>query len=494
MPTTKSIAHRARSWADALDGASLRAIRRARPALIRAARRAPHDPSAALALARLVDVEGARADVHDALARALAASDDASARARLELALAQVAFERGGVGEAEQHVAHARDAARASHDPALEARASLVDARLALLTGRASSALEDARRIVARIRPPRADLLASVDAIAAMHALREGKKLDARALFERALRAASTYRGEVEIAVLAGMLGNVEHDLGLVESAAERFALAIRLGRRVESESVVAIFEGYLGLALHELGQHDVAARHHRAAVRRCETLGLERFAAQSRALLAVLDARRPRFHARAELALADALGRIAATGDHERADALGVLSAALDAELATALAQSGARSEAVIRVVRARALLDAASACSDDARIFARLAGVSLARAVAAAAEPDAALAVEPDGSSFSVRGHRVSVARHAAVRRVLARLVLGWADERDVGDDELVAAAWPGERLVPRSATHRLHVAISTLRRAGLGEHLERAARGYRLRGPLALLAPED
>lgn len=52
-------------------------------------------------------------------------------------------------------------------------------------------------------------------------------------------------------------------------------------------------------------------------------------------------------------------------------------------------------------------------------------------------------------------------------------------------VAADELFVACWPGERMALASARNRLYVAVSNLRRAGLGEVLESVDGGYRI-GP--------
>jgi hypothetical protein len=47
----------------------------------------------------------------------------------------------------------------------------------------------------------------------------------------------------------------------------------------------------------------------------------------------------------------------------------------------------------------------------------------------------------------------------------------------------DHLIACGWPGERVLPRAARARLHVAMSSLRRLGLGRLLRHERGGYLL-----------
>ncbi len=77
----------------------------------------------------------------------------------------------------------------------------------------------------------------------------------------------------------------------------------------------------------------------------------------------------------------------------------------------------------------------------------------------------------------------------RHAlGARRTLRRLLLALAESRRTRAgaaltvDELLQAGWPGEDPLPEAGQNRVYVAISTLRKLGLGEHLQRWDGGYR------------
>ncbi len=78
-----------------------------------------------------------------------------------------------------------------------------------------------------------------------------------------------------------------------------------------------------------------------------------------------------------------------------------------------------------------------------------------------------------------------RVDMKRRGAARRILLAL----AEAREAGlvgftsRDELVAAGWPGESLPRQTASNRLHVTLSSLRKLGLEAVLVRSDRGYRL-----------
>lgn len=96
----------------------------------------------------------------------------------------------------------------------------------------------------------------------------------------------------------------------------------------------------------------------------------------------------------------------------------------------------------------------------------------------------PPHALVVDADGAWFQPPGGElVDLSR----RRPLMRLVAALADHRwraapaPLTLADLVAAGWPGERILPAAAQDRLHVAISTLRKLGLRNLLLHAQGGY-------------
>lgn len=80
------------------------------------------------------------------------------------------------------------------------------------------------------------------------------------------------------------------------------------------------------------------------------------------------------------------------------------------------------------------------------------------------------------PDGSALAL-------ARNPVLWALLRKL----ADERlaapgrCVAVTELVAAAWPGERVSPHSGARRVYTAVCTLRKMGLRTLIRRTQRGY-------------
>jgi predicted ATPase len=108
----------------------------------------------------------------------------------------------------------------------------------------------------------------------------------------------------------------------------------------------------------------------------------------------------------------------------------------------------------------------------------------------------PDApadALIVCAHGRWFRApRGEVVSVARWRPLQRILERL----AERREIapgeplGVETLVAAGWPGERVLPKAGATRVYTAIASLRRLGLKDMLTRDERGYLLRAEVGIL----
>jgi hypothetical protein len=96
-------------------------------------------------------------------------------------------------------------------------------------------------------------------------------------------------------------------------------------------------------------------------------------------------------------------------------------------------------------------------------------------------------ALVVGSGGGWFRVPGGPiVDLSRWGPLQRLLHRL----AERREAAPgeplsvDALVAAGWPGERVLPKAGATRVYTAIASLRRLGLRDLLVRTDRGYLLR----------
>jgi predicted ATPase len=130
------------------------------------------------------------------------------------------------------------------------------------------------------------------------------------------------------------------------------------------------------------------------------------------------------------------------------------------------------------------------------------RFAGRRLERALApleASAEVlrEDAVCVAEDGSFFETpEGGRVELGSRPTLARLLAHLMLRHrqAPDTEVATTELVDAGWPGERILAAAAVHRVHVAISTLRRLGLSRCLLRRRNGYAVVGAVRIVMPDQ
>jgi tetratricopeptide (TPR) repeat protein len=88
-------------------------------------------------------------------------------------------------------------------------------------------------------------------------------------------------------------------------------------------------------------------------------------------------------------------------------------------------------------------------------------------------------------DGSWFDVPGQgRVAFSRRPTLRRMVAALLETLRPDRPaLRADDLFEAGWVGERALPHAARARVYVAISELRKAGLGPWIHRDGDGYRI-----------
>ncbi len=134
------------------------------------------------------------------------------------------------------------------------------------------------------------------------------------------------------------------------------------------------------------------------------------------------------------------------------------------------------------LQAVLARA---AAEATSTELRMSERIAAM-LQQPTERPAPLAKGYAVARSGAFFDAPGAgRVSLDS----RKVLAGLlrVLAHAHEhapgRPISVAELVAAGWPGEKILPRSGASRVYVSITSLRKMGLRDALDRTADGYSL-----------
>ena len=93
-------------------------------------------------------------------------------------------------------------------------------------------------------------------------------------------------------------------------------------------------------------------------------------------------------------------------------------------------------------------------------------------------------ALEVANDGS-FTLGEAHADLRKNKLLARLFLALVTARtaAPGRCLSVDELLEVGWPGEKMQREAGQNRVYVAIAALRRAGLGDNLERDDGGYRI-----------
>lgn len=93
--------------------------------------------------------------------------------------------------------------------------------------------------------------------------------------------------------------------------------------------------------------------------------------------------------------------------------------------------------------------------------------------------AEAPLPVVIGVDGKWFRLGERTVDLSR----RRPLSRILWAMAQGPSMPASDLIAAGWPGERIVRHAARIRLRVAVATLRSMGLATHIQTTRTGYAL-----------
>jgi hypothetical protein len=121
------------------------------------------------------------------------------------------------------------------------------------------------------------------------------------------------------------------------------------------------------------------------------------------------------------------------------------------------------------------------------------RLGGRLLDQVVAHARQMLSGWLLDSSGLWFeSPDGQRVGLDRRHTLARILAALIARWRDApgQPIEAGVLLEAGWPAVRIHPDSASLRLRVAISTLRKLGLAPILAYDQGGYFIRSDVAVV----
>ncbi|MFO0618798.1 MAG: hypothetical protein U0414_39780 [Polyangiaceae bacterium] len=351
----------------------------------------------------------------------------------------------------------------------------------------------------------------------------------ARPLLVRALALTRATRDRLYEGICTTSLGIVMLHLGSPE-ARTHLGDALRLHREGQVRHWEGVTLAYLAMVDHEAGRSAEAHEGYahaidllrEIAVRRAE--GLARFARAGLLLSEdrVADAREE-LHRALDLCRAmapdheglvlGALGAVAAIeGDvASSADLFASAHAALRPYARSSFAAAIDVYAGLLDLARARAVAEpkrapfeasararlAATAESQERSFEIRLARRKLEAALASAAsrpEPRRSLTVGPQGLWFKAPRAKASVHLHR--RRALQRIVDELAQQRARAPGEaltiahLVAAGWPGERVLAEAGADRVYTAVATLRKLGLKGILLQRDDGYLLDTSVELL----
>lgn len=433
----------------------------------------------------------AQAELESALADVVRAGD-AALEGRARLALAAVHRMSGSMERALAELESALAIARRIDDAELEARVlgDLAHARHMRRELDASTmALAERARELHRKRGDRRDEADMCGLLAALHQAR-GEAHQARSRYEEALDLLEKGGDLGVLAVVHTNLGTLLQELESLDEALGHHERALELcvaagGRRLEGGVL-----GNRASVLFEMGRLDEAREGFDRAVRVLHDVGdaLHEafFSAQLAAVIATQGAA-----AEASTLLARAEKRFEGSG---RAGDMWKLSFRLQRCFVDLARARQAESEGVIELASklrddVREQIGALPAeTTDDVRIAARM----LARALAAPPKhPDpkptvGALTVSVDATNVWLpTTARVSLEKRKPVRLLLLRLIdeHAKAPGHPLTVDDLLAAGWPGERVLRDAGASRVYVALGTLRKLGLRDVIISRDGGYLL-----------
>lgn len=302
---------------------------------------------------------------------------------------------------------------------------------------------------------------------------------------ERALALADSIGDSWLGALALANLAQLEQSEQAFEQSQDLFQAALARLRNV-GEVYEAIYSGACGDLFFEWGKHDMARRWYEESERFFRGIIAHRHATLALAASAALEAQDGDLvRARSLLTLAKrsasrATNRIVDVGVALHAASVEIAGSD-DASRAGVVAAWQRKLELCVREGEPWAEV---IATSFDARFAFRMAKRAVERFASASTVTVSRLRVAKDGRWFEIGDSpRVELARRGALRRILVVLAEHHEVNRDHGlkQTQLVAAGWPGERVLVDAAATRVRVAIATLRQLGLRSTLLTRDDGY-------------
>jgi predicted ATPase len=425
-------------------------------------------------------IDGARADLEDARAHA----PTPALKGRALAGLAMVDLARGELPASAERFEQAIEVLAQTDDRLHEAMARASFG--AVLAGRGE--LDRARRceeeaLALHSRAGNLREAGMVTAFLGNLCIDAGAYDEARVHFAHAAAIHDEVKNRFGQAFTAGNLAILQHRTGSIADALASYDASLAGFREIGARRYVGAFEGYRALALEEAGRAEEARERLREACAVLAEAHDERFQALFEAHLARSTASIDL--ASAERQLAAASQRIEVTQDPYLRLAVELAGAALDAVRGDA---ASAR-ECLARAMDAhggRAPIDESADVAFAVRCLERLISAPTETRAEARSSPPGVLVIPEDGAFFQLpAGERVSLARRGPLSALLVTLARQRAEQPDValGRETLIAAAWPGERMIKQAGINRLRVAIATLRRLGLRDAIVTRPEGYLL-----------
>lgn len=398
------------------------------------------------------------------------------------------------------HVSAPHDRALPARIAALRARALEWERRGAVEEG---ESLLDAAAEVAGLGTSSPGVAAEQAHTLAALGLVAHRRGDVRAALSRYLDASTLFGGAHAVPLaLEARIAFARYDLGEHDAARAALVGLWRRAREADQPGAAGIALGYLGNVARARGAYGAARRAWDGAHRELRRAGDRLFAAAFAMDEAIGSLLRGEDHAaslRLEAAADDAEARahwylptlVAHYQVLARLRTESVRDVAIETpetELARFLHDVRALGASIVRAPRghhgdAIATLATRAPAVEHARV-----GIAWLRArLEDAHAPGPTLVVDDDGRVVEWAGATIDLSSLGAPRRLLLALVEAHRAGAALSIDALAARVWPGERLLPASARNRVHVALSTLRSAGLRAAVERTVTastvGYRL-----------
>lgn len=352
------------------------------------------------------------------------------------------------------------------HEGEFGAKVALECAGVARLSGDSEAAQAAYRRAVAASEPGAARALA-VERWAG-HCFELGDSEGAEKHFATSAAIYDELGDAMGLARVDHAMGMVAQQSGDLDQARQRFEAAEARHRALGDVRLAAIASFDLAALTMEEGSWRAAVDMWPEIMTALRAVGEQRQLVLARALYAVCQFRGG--------AVEDARALLAASAAEAKA-----LSDALFVRAITvhAMHLHGPRADVATAMPK-----DRPAAVSDEERFAWRL--LDMARA-----SDEQRIVVARDGATMTSGG------QEAAIRSTAARLILVALCRqpgKTISAQGLVAVGWPGDRSLSDSAKNRLHVALSALRKAGLGDRLKRDGDGYALSATVAWLSGDE